>query len=69
MDLMIEGVERDWQLDTIRKLGCRNVQGFYFSRPLTAEKCLELMAHQPASSAPAAEPHILRAAGSVTRTA
>ena len=66
MDLMIEGVERDWQLDTIKNLGCRNVQGFYFSRPLTAEKCLELMARQTASSTPAIEPPLKRAA---TRTA
>lgn len=60
MDLMIEGVERDWQLATIEKLGCRNVQGFYFSRPLTAEKCVELMARQSASPASTTEPNIAR---------
>ncbi len=69
MDLMIEGVERDWQLDTIRNLGCRNVQGFYFSRPLTAEKCQELMARQRAPLPPAIEPPLKRPAGTATRTA
>jgi len=55
MELMIEGVERDWQLETIERLGCRNVQGFYFSRPLSAEKCIELMARQARNaSAPVA---------------
>ncbi|MEL7109785.1 MAG: bifunctional diguanylate cyclase/phosphodiesterase [Pseudomonadota bacterium] len=40
--VMIEGVERDWQLEIASDLGCNFVQGFYFSRPLSAEKCAHL---------------------------
>lgn len=69
MDLMIEGVERDWQLETIKKLGCHNVQGFYFSRPLTAEKCLELMTRQNASPASTIDPAIARTQNAAARSA
>ncbi len=33
-----EGIETPGQLDFIRKLGCRDVQGFYFSKPLPPEE-------------------------------
>jgi EAL domain-containing protein (putative c-di-GMP-specific phosphodiesterase class I) len=32
-----EGVENVAQLDILRQLGCNMIQGFYFSRPLSAE--------------------------------
>ena len=40
--IMIEGVERSWQLDVSKQLGCNFVQGFYFSRPLNSNKCADL---------------------------
>jgi len=36
MQVVAEGVETQAQLETLRRLGCRHVQGFLFSRPLTA---------------------------------
>ncbi len=35
--VVAEGVETEEQLELLRKLGCRFVQGFYFSRPLPAD--------------------------------
>ncbi len=42
LKLVVEGVETDWQLEIIRELGCRCVQGFYFSRPIPSEECAAL---------------------------
>ena len=49
LQLIVEGVEKDWQLATIKELGCTYVQGFYFSRPLTAEQCARLNSRPPAA--------------------
>lgn len=38
-----EGVETTVQLDVLLRLGCEVAQGFFFSRPLTAEKCCDLL--------------------------
>lgn len=35
MEIVIEGVETKEQLDMVREAGCRYIQGFYFSRPLS----------------------------------
>jgi EAL domain-containing protein (putative c-di-GMP-specific phosphodiesterase class I) len=40
MPVTAEGVETEAQLDTLRRLGCETVQGFYFAQPLSAEECL-----------------------------
>ena len=37
MPVVIEGVETQEQLDFLRGLGCRYVQGFYYYRPMPAE--------------------------------
>ena len=34
MDTLAEGVEAQEQLDVLRREGCRNLQGFFFSRPV-----------------------------------
>lgn len=44
LNLLVEGVERTWQLETVVDLGCEWGQGFYFSRPLTADQCKSLLA-------------------------
>ncbi|WP_018153103.1 putative bifunctional diguanylate cyclase/phosphodiesterase [Leeia oryzae] len=36
--VLVEGIENAEQLETLIKLGCDEMQGFYFSRPLTADK-------------------------------
>lgn len=46
MDLVVEGVERQNHLAVVKELGCTQVQGFYFSRPLTAAQCIQLSATQ-----------------------
>ncbi|MCK5002035.1 MAG: EAL domain-containing protein, partial [Gammaproteobacteria bacterium] len=43
MDVIAEGVETREQLLILRELGCRNIQGYYYSKPVTvldAEKLL-----------------------------
>ncbi len=34
MSTTAEGVETDRELETIRKLGCKKIQGYYFGRPM-----------------------------------
>ncbi|HUB53366.1 MAG TPA: EAL domain-containing protein [Terracidiphilus sp.] len=46
MDVVAEGVETREQRNLLRELGCRYGQGFYFSRPISAEKTTELL-HLP----------------------
>ncbi|HYE65485.1 MAG TPA: EAL domain-containing protein [Pyrinomonadaceae bacterium] len=36
MDVVAEGVETNGQLALLRKLGCQNGQGYFFSKPVTA---------------------------------
>jgi len=36
--VIAEGVERETQIQILRKMGCDIVQGFYFSRPLPADE-------------------------------
>jgi diguanylate cyclase (GGDEF)-like protein len=43
MDTLAEGVEEQAQMDVLRAEGCRNVQGFYLSRPLPATELAGLI--------------------------
>ena len=56
LELIAEGVETAEQLDFLRTEGCRHIQGFYFSQPLTPEDALEYMkAHYAGTVASAVE--------------
>jgi EAL domain-containing protein (putative c-di-GMP-specific phosphodiesterase class I)/DNA-binding NarL/FixJ family response regulator len=41
--VVAEGVETQEQLDVLRRQRCDLAQGYFFSRPLTADKCRELL--------------------------
>lgn len=43
LNVIAEGVESLEQLEFLRKLGCKQVQGFFFSRPLPAHEFAELL--------------------------
>jgi diguanylate cyclase len=49
MDVMAECVETREQLSTLRSLGCDRVQGFYFSRPLSASTITQKLQSAPKS--------------------
>ncbi len=40
LDLIAEGVETEEQLEFLRREGCRQIQGFFFSKPLAPEAAL-----------------------------
>jgi len=42
MSTTAEGVETDKELASVRQLGCKKIQGFYFGRPMPAEDALSL---------------------------
>jgi diguanylate cyclase (GGDEF)-like protein len=42
LNVVVEGVEQESQLKVVRRLGCRHVQGFYFSRPIAPDACRAL---------------------------
>jgi EAL domain-containing protein (putative c-di-GMP-specific phosphodiesterase class I) len=44
MDVIAEGVETAEQLSQLRDLGCEYAQGYYFSRPVSAEQANDLIA-------------------------
>ena len=42
MSTTAEGVETEHELEVIRQLGCRKIQGYYFGRPMAANDALAL---------------------------
>jgi diguanylate cyclase (GGDEF)-like protein len=38
LECVVEGIETLGQVEILRRLGCRFMQGYYFARPMTAEK-------------------------------
>ncbi len=42
MSTTAEGVETEKELDVVRQLGCRKIQGYYFGRPMAAAEALGL---------------------------
>ena len=46
MGSIIEGVETRSQLDRLRQLGCRHVQGFYLSPPVPIDQAVDLVPRQ-----------------------
>jgi len=47
MTVVAEGVERKEQLDVLRSLGCDEVQGFYYARPMDSEALAGFLDSQP----------------------
>ena len=43
LNVVAEGVERETQCDTLRSLGCDEIQGFFFSRPLPEKDFITLL--------------------------
>ncbi|MEL6602671.1 MAG: EAL domain-containing protein [Cyanobacteria bacterium J06614_10] len=43
MDIVAEGVETEEQLEGLRSLGCKKIQGFYFAKPMTPEAALRFI--------------------------
>jgi diguanylate cyclase (GGDEF)-like protein len=53
MDIVAEGVETEFEAMMMAKLGCTELQGFFFSRPIDADKMAELLrSFQPKHAAP-----------------
>ena len=48
MTITAEGVETTEQLEVLRDEGCAQVQGYLFSRPLTAHRVLDWLRTPPA---------------------
>ncbi|HEX8652255.1 MAG TPA: EAL domain-containing protein [Pyrinomonadaceae bacterium] len=53
MDVVAEGVETNEQLALLRKLGCENGQGYFFSKPLDVAGAEKIIADTYTFSAPA----------------
>jgi EAL domain-containing protein (putative c-di-GMP-specific phosphodiesterase class I) len=43
LDLIAEGVESEEQLEFLKSEGCKLIHGFYFSKPLSADKAQEYL--------------------------
>jgi diguanylate cyclase (GGDEF)-like protein len=47
MDVVAEGVETEFEAMMMTKLGCTELQGYYFSRPVAADQLIELLGSFP----------------------
>jgi diguanylate cyclase (GGDEF)-like protein len=56
MDITAEGVETLDELELVRELGCSEIQGFLFGRPMTAEEALKLAEDSKPMSATDVQP-------------
>jgi EAL domain-containing protein (putative c-di-GMP-specific phosphodiesterase class I) len=54
LELVAEGVERPEQLVRLRDLGCNVGQGYYFSRPLSADEVSDYLAGEAGPGQPVA---------------
>lgn len=54
LPVVVEGVETEDQVDFLKNLGCRFVQGFYYHKPMPPAECEELIASQMQSTSPQA---------------
>ena len=43
MDIVAEGVETEFEAMMMTKLGCTELQGYYFSKPVDAHTMIELL--------------------------
>ena len=43
LELLAEGVETEEQVELLRKIGCDNVQGYYYAKPMPVEDFFELL--------------------------
>ena len=68
MEITAEGVEKEDQLRFLRKLGCDEIQGYYFSRPLPAKEAGEFVTAFTATPKPV-QVHERRRAGADRRRA
>ncbi|MCR5625851.1 MAG: bifunctional diguanylate cyclase/phosphodiesterase [Lachnospiraceae bacterium] len=39
-EMIVEGVEEEWQLNRLREFGADIIQGYYFSKPISAEEAI-----------------------------
>ncbi len=46
LEVIAEGVEEEYQLEFLRKVGCQEVQGYLLNRPLSVEQCEAQMREQ-----------------------
>ena len=51
METLVEGVETEKQYEMLADMGCDDIQGYYFSKPISEEEFVErLMMEQMAES-------------------
>ncbi|MBQ3426042.1 MAG: EAL domain-containing protein [Clostridia bacterium] len=50
MDVVTEGVETENQLSTLKTMGCRHFQGYYFSRPIPVDEFEKRYSNTPEGS-------------------
>lgn len=47
MEVIAEGVETERQLQLLEEMGCDNIQGYYFSKPLSEKEYVQFVANYP----------------------
>ena len=46
LGLLAEGVETKEQIELLRSIGCDQVQGYYYAKPMPADEFFELLKQQ-----------------------
>jgi EAL domain-containing protein (putative c-di-GMP-specific phosphodiesterase class I) len=56
MDIVAEGVETEFEAMMMTRLGCTELQGYYFSKPVDADRMSDLLASYQPRPAPLLTP-------------
>ncbi len=52
METIAEGVEEESQLEALRQMGCDQIQGYFFARPMPPDEFEAFARRQPQPAAP-----------------
>jgi EAL domain-containing protein (putative c-di-GMP-specific phosphodiesterase class I) len=42
MEIVVEGVETQAEIDFLAEIGCRQIQGYYYAKPMDTDAFLQL---------------------------
>jgi len=58
LHVVAEGVEKSEQIEILEQLNCQTIQGYYYSKPLSADEFTEFLEKQKKSNSQQSHPNL-----------